>query len=339
MPAPGNLSGLFFVLFAALAPAFAGGKPVKDPATVIRSAVEASDIWSTGTVRLRVRVKFLQVQAGMIDAEYEKVWISPKRWRAQLSSLEFNEVSVGGDGRVWYSASAPDKPLRVREFGRALAALSQTVVGQGLRYTWHERRLTGQKSKVNCVEVSDRERLLVQDCVDPDTGLLLLAADFAATWVYTYSDYRPFAGKLFPHTILAFEGRTLVVAAQVIDLDTASAADPTLFEAPPGAEVYNACPEALGFPLGAKPGRLVKQVNPIPPHLLPSHNILSNDVIISGVIGRDGNLHNLVAFGSNSLTKDAALEAVRQWRYEPFTVCGNPVEMPTSFTVNFATRP
>lgn len=338
MPTPRNLSALFFALVAVSPPAFAGEKPVMDPATLIRGAVEASDIWSTGAVRLRARVKFLQVKAGTIDAEYEKIWISPKQWHAQLSSLEFTEVSVGGDGRVWYSSNTPDKPLRVREFERALAALSQTVVGQGLRYTLHERRLTRQKSKLTCVEVSDRERFLVQDCIDPDTGLLSLVDDFAATWVYMYSDYKPFAGKLFPRTISAFEGYTLVVAAQVIELDTGSVADPKLFEAPPGAEVYSACPEALGFPLGAKPGRLVKQVSPIPPHLLPNSAILSIDVIISGVIGRDGNLHNLVAFGSNSLTKDAALKAVRQWHYEPFMVCGYPVEMPTSFTVNFTTR-
>src|SRR5579859_3337189 len=187
MRQPKRFSIIFLMLAAVMPAAIASDKRIEDPAALIHHAVDASDIWSAGAVRLRVHVKFMQVRAGEIDADYEKIWISPKQWRTQFSSMDFNEVQVGGDGRVWESPS-PEKPLRVRELERALAALSQTVVGEGLKYTSHKVGLKERKDKATCVQVDDRQRSLVHDCFDPATGLLLQVSDIAADWMYTYSD-------------------------------------------------------------------------------------------------------------------------------------------------------
>jgi hypothetical protein len=330
---PGKFSIMLLALTAVMPSAIAGEKQVEDPAALIRHAVEASDIWSTGAVRLRVHVKFVQVKAGEINADYEKIWISPKQWRAQFTSAEFNEVSVGGDGKVWESPS-PEKPLRVREFERALAALSQTVVSDGLRYSSREVRLNGRKDKATCVQVDDNQRPLVQDCFDPDTGLLLQVSDHAANWIYTYSDYQPFAGKQFPRTIGVIEGYTPVAIVQVVGLDATTSSDAKLFAPPAGAEVYNICPEALGFSLGAKGGKLVKRIDPVPPRLV-SNGLVHSSIMVLGVVGRDGKFRSLAVRGLEKIANDAVSDAVRQWHYEPFTVCGNPVEMPTTITVNF----
>lgn len=329
----GKFAIILLALAAVMPSAMAGEKSAVDPAGLVRYAIDASDIWSTGAVRLRVHVKFMQVKAGEIDADYEKIWISPKQWRAQFSSPDFNEVSVGGDGRVWEFPS-PEKPLRVREFERALAALSQTVVGEGLKYTSHKVALKERKDKATCVQVDDSRRSLVHDCFDPNTGLLLQVSDLAADWIYTYADYQSFAGEQFPHTIGVLEGITPVASLQVVSLETAASPDPKLFTPPPGAVMYNACPEALGFPLGVKGGKLVKRADPVFPLHQPGRPIIYYSITVFGVVGRDGNLQNLVAQSSNKPTSDATLVALRQWQFEPFTLCGNPVEVPTSITVN-----
>lgn len=323
----------FLALAAVIPTAIAREKPAVDPGAMIHHAVEASDIWSTGAVRLRVHVKFMQVKAGEIDADYEKIWISPKQWRAQFSSADFNEISVGGDGRVWESSSVPEKPLRVREVERALAALSQTIVGEGLKFASRKVGLKGRNDKATCVQVDDHQRSLVQDCFDPNTGLLLQVRDLAAEWIYTYSDYQPFAGKQFPRTIGVLEEITPVASMQVVSLEGAPSADPKRFSPPPGAVLFDACPDALGFPLGVKGGKLVKHVDPVFGIHQPGRQIILYGFTVFGVVGRDGNLQSLVANGSEKATNDAALNALRQWHYEPFTVCGNPVEMPTSIDV------
>lgn len=325
----------WFLTLMALASTATGYKKTEhDAAAVIRNAVEASDIWSTGSVRLKLHVKFMEVKAGEIDSEYEKIWISPKQWRSQFTSAEFNETSIGGDGQVWQSSTAQEKPLRVHEFERALAALSQTVVGE-VKYAVREVPRKDNRTKLICAQVDDKQRSLVQDCVDPDTGLMLQVSELAADWVYIYSDYKPFAGKQFPRTIGVIEGSRAVAIAEVVELEVLPSAELQLFQPPTGVESYKTCPQALGFPLGASGGKLVKHVVPrlmFPPQARP---IIHYSATVYAIVGRDGILHTpVLKSGDSHLSGDEIVEAVRKWRYEPFLVCGNPVEMPTSITVN-----
>jgi len=310
-------------------------KPEREGSAVIHHAVEASDIWSTGSVHLKLRVKFMEVKSGEIEGEYEKIWISPKQWRASFTSTQFNSTSIGGDEQVWESADAPEKPLRVREFERALAALSQTVVNAGLKYSIKEIPARDKKTNLICAQVDDKQRSLVQDCVDPDTGLMLQIREPQADWAYTYSNYKPFAGKQFPQTIGVIEGTKAVAIAEVVQLEALTSVEAHKFDPPEGVESYRACPQALGLPLGASGGKLVKRVEPKRRFQRQGRPIIYYGTTVFAVVGRDGTLQTPVTLGGNAyLGAEEILEAIRQWRYEPFLVCGNPVEMPTSISVD-----
>jgi TonB family protein len=59
-------------------------------------------------------------------------------------------------------------------------------------------------------------------------------------------------------------------------------------------------------------------------------------VVLAAVIGKDGSVQSLKTLHSPStLLGDAALDAVRQWKYQPYILNGTPVEMDTTITVNF----
>jgi protein TonB len=58
-------------------------------------------------------------------------------------------------------------------------------------------------------------------------------------------------------------------------------------------------------------------------------------VEIEAVIGKDGTIEELKALRGHPLLVKAALEAVRQWRYQPTLLNGEPVEVLTEITVNF----
>ena len=53
------------------------------------------------------------------------------------------------------------------------------------------------------------------------------------------------------------------------------------------------------------------------------------------MIGRDGRIENLHAITGNPLLIKAALDAVQQWRYRPYLLNGEPVEVETQITVRF----
>jgi TonB family protein len=59
-------------------------------------------------------------------------------------------------------------------------------------------------------------------------------------------------------------------------------------------------------------------------------------VVLAAVIGVDGSVQSLKTLHSPSpLLSDAAMDAVKQWKYQPYVLKGTPVEVDTTITVNF----
>ena len=58
-------------------------------------------------------------------------------------------------------------------------------------------------------------------------------------------------------------------------------------------------------------------------------------VIIEAVIGKDGNVKDAKVLRSVALLDQAALDAVRQWKFTPTLLNNVPVEVIMTVTVNF----
>ncbi len=87
------------------------------------------------------------------------------------------------------------------------------------------------------------------------------------------------------------------------------------------------------------PAKLVHQTSPEYPEDAKSRGI-QGDVVLRAVILLDGSVGGLTPVGSpdQELTQ-AAMNAVRQWRYQPSLLNGKPVETVTTITVNFQLEP
>jgi len=62
---------------------------------------------------------------------------------------------------------------------------------------------------------------------------------------------------------------------------------------------------------------------------------ITGDVVLTAVISRNGDIQNLTVISGHPLLIPAAMKAVRQWRYRPFLLNGEPVEVETTITVTF----
>ena len=58
-------------------------------------------------------------------------------------------------------------------------------------------------------------------------------------------------------------------------------------------------------------------------------------VILKAVISREGRIEQAETVQGQDLLSHAALGAVRQWKYRPYYLNGEPVEVETRITVNF----
>jgi protein TonB len=81
-------------------------------------------------------------------------------------------------------------------------------------------------------------------------------------------------------------------------------------------------------------GQLVNRVDPIYPHIAAISGI-QGQVKLHAIIGRDGRIQSLNLVSGHPLLAHAALEAVEQWRYRPYVLNDERVEVETFITVNF----
>src|SRR5260221_574434 len=58
-------------------------------------------------------------------------------------------------------------------------------------------------------------------------------------------------------------------------------------------------------------------------------------VILHALISKDGSIESLQVVSGHPFLARAALDAVRQWRYRPYILNGQPIEVETQVTVNF----
>ena len=80
--------------------------------------------------------------------------------------------------------------------------------------------------------------------------------------------------------------------------------------------------------------RLVHIVHPAYPELARAARI-EGRVRLQVVVGRDGTVEDVKVLSGHSLLTQAAVDAIRQWRYEPFLVNEKPVLVVTSVDVDF----
>jgi protein TonB len=117
------------------------------------------------------------------------------------------------------------------------------------------------------------------------------------------------------------------------------------YGSPTGVDVgfVSITPTVLPLPPASSPaprpsvvmeGSLLRRVEPQYPAIARQIH-LQGAVVLNAVISRDGNIERVDVASGPALLALAAREAVRQWKYRPYLLNGEPVEVETQITVNF----
>jgi periplasmic protein TonB len=93
-------------------------------------------------------------------------------------------------------------------------------------------------------------------------------------------------------------------------------------------------PKRVRVSSGVSAGLLLKRVNPVYPKTARKKHI-QGVVIMSAMIDKNGDIANLVVVSGDPTLAKAATEAVQQWKYRPYLLQGQPVEVETQIQVNF----
>ena len=112
------------------------------------------------------------------------------------------------------------------------------------------------------------------------------------------------------------------------------AAIPSVFsKAPP--VVHAPPPNAITISAGVAGGLLIQKTPPVYPAIAKSARV-SGTVQVQATISKDGTVKDLRVVGGPAMLRQAAMDAVRTWRYKPYRLSNQPTEVQTTINVIFS---
>jgi protein TonB len=93
---------------------------------------------------------------------------------------------------------------------------------------------------------------------------------------------------------------------------------------------------AAPVPIGGdvKPAKLIKSVQPVYPAMARSQHV-SGNVQVDALIDADGSVSAMKVLSGPALLRDAAIQSLKQWKYQPAELDGKPTSMHLTVTLQF----
>jgi TonB family protein len=286
---------------------------------LIEKALMASDIRAQGAPSFRMEGTFRitpKIGGKEIDGTYTEIWISKSKWRREVQTSSFHRIEVGAPAKTWVADSGTDRPDAAL-YGPLTLVPSRPPSEMNLV----SRRELGSTQAI-CAE-STRGWPKAIDCFDPDSGFFLLHESLinlpnniaSVRHSCLYGNYQGFGDRQFPRSIRCTNDPGDNVELTIAKLVTDGSTEQSLFTQPTGAVETSACQGGVSAP------RAVLTPEPV----YPAHHNDGVTVVVSITVGEDGKpLNPEVARSGGKDFDQAALEAVRNWRFHPAKCDGVP---------------
>jgi protein TonB len=96
-----------------------------------------------------------------------------------------------------------------------------------------------------------------------------------------------------------------------------------------------AAPSKVSISAGVAGGLLLQKTSPVYPQIAREARV-SGTVVIQATISKTGVIENLRAVSGPTMLRQSALDAVKTWRYKPYMLDGDPVDVETTVSVTFS---
>ncbi|HLK81569.1 MAG TPA: energy transducer TonB [Xanthobacteraceae bacterium] len=305
-----------FLILSMLGPARAEDTAREQADLLLLKATELEKFKPDEAVKYRREARFALVRPGMSDIKgtYVILHDTSTRWRedTEFGAFSFRQLRVSA--QVWTKKNNDFTPLPVEEFWRAVNNTGFRMTNADVVKRVHNRKIEDVETK--CVDfemVRGKETEDGQICANGDPGLVVY-------WRYGtrevfYSEYSEFAGALRPHHIrIVFAGTDSIVAdvsyARIDDFGT-------------DAFVPMVDAESRRYCSSSQPAILEHAPDPVRPRTSSAYKGV---VIVDVKIGTDGRVEKAeVAQTVHPDLDQAAVDAVKEWVYQPAKCDGEPV--------------
>jgi protein TonB len=100
------------------------------------------------------------------------------------------------------------------------------------------------------------------------------------------------------------------------------------------AQVKVAAPKKVTISAGVMQGMVLLKTQPVYPPIAKAARV-QGTVVLQATISKTGSIENLHVVSGPAMLQQAALDAVKSWRYKPYLLNNDPVEVDTTVNVIF----
>lgn len=324
----------------------------KTPAEFFARARQWSDLEAAG---IPFHLKATFVASGETksteNGTIEVWWISKDAWRKEASLGDFRWVSLNtGPKPGFYTSPDPTPPRLQQAMNAVLIRIAPNAATQS-DWKLGQKKLNGINFETLSAEYpppNPRKMIARRDFFSP-IGILRIRQ--TQDMLTVYNNFQNFQNLVVPRKIDVFSGGKPWLAITVGTLESLISSKETianLSSVPQDLQKQNGIVSSSPIPTDLRPitrqisvthgvmaSRLIHKVEPIYPMDAKAARI-QGTVVLAAVIGEDGHVRDLHILQSAGDALDAAaFQAVRQWRYKPTMLLGQPVSVNTTISVVF----
>jgi TonB family protein len=289
-------------------------------------ATEAETFNPETKFHLAVKVLIQHTTKGKFSGTFVRDYIGPERWADQLEVGDFRQERVRIDKQIWRKKNQEFVPQPVDLLFKALFTTSFVMGRSDIVDRVHNRKLEGTEAR--CIEFKNtvgRSSTDGEICVDSASGTVVY-------WKYgkleiRYSNYTPFSGKVRPSHFAVAEAGSIVVEADVT-YALANELSADSFVPLKDTEPENVCSTSRAL--------IAKQTpDPFFPRTL-ARGQYRGTVVVRAEVDETGHVRKAGVIESvHPIMDGAALEAVKQWVFEPKMCDGKAISTVATLPIHF----
>ena len=319
-------------------------KPNQDAASLIQrlhtaAAGSALDTAEMKPWHLKMTAQLFDAKGQLSDqGSIEEWWNSPGEDRREYKTKEYTATEIRTGGKLYRTAGMDLPPYY-------LELLREQVVHPFYPSEKGDadlHKLTANKVELDCIESRPAK---VQGsfalgafptyCVDAGGTSLRISLNFSSQEI-DRAVLGQFQGKEVAVGAIVRANSNKVATEQVDSLSGGAAPESEFTVTAETPEVVPPIVSA-GDRDRVVVGNLISSKDPLFPQMAKVQHSGNGLVVVRAIIKTDGSVRNVsVVSSTNPVYEGASMDAVRQWKYKPFTLDGKPIEVETVVVVRFS---
>jgi TonB family protein len=277
---------------------------------------------------LKVEFQIFDLRGKPGETGTAEVWWAPHHRYEVIASPSWNETSAPGEAHQPRTRQAY---LIGALIDQIIQPISSVRISPVLKTAEADRKFGSAVLRCVSIDPAIPAPSVTTFCVEPSSDILRVNFKDGATVL------RSKVGK-FRDTTISLDlttsyGANKAISGKIVALKSI-AADDDHFKALPEPSASTDAPRTPGS-AGVQAGRKIGGTAPAYPVLARQNHIMGTVVIVA-TISKEGRIASptVIATPDPSIA-DAAVEAVRTWKYQPYLLNGQPTEVDTTILVNF----